>query len=98
MPKREATDSTKPGRTRLVHIRHQISGKNVAVAIFPTQSGVFFTMYCLAAEFTATVVLGFAVQLLFDTQQLVVLGNAVGTAQGAGLDLASRGAHGQVGN
>ncbi|WP_210695346.1 hypothetical protein, partial [Pseudomonas protegens] len=35
------TDSTKPGRPRLVLLRHQISGKKLAVAIFPTQSGVF---------------------------------------------------------
>src|SRR5690606_38308607 len=34
----------------------------------------------------------------FDAQQLVVLGNAIGTAQGAGLDLASGGGNRQVGD
>src|SRR5690606_38974493 len=34
----------------------------------------------------------------FNAQQLVVLGDAVGTAQGAGLDLTGGSAYGQVGN
>src|SRR6478609_605471 len=37
-------------------------------------------------------------QLLFDAQQLVVLGETVGTGQRAGLDLAAVGRHRQVGN
>src|SRR5688572_19625714 len=37
-------------------------------------------------------------QLLFDAQQLVVLGDAVGPAQRAGLDLGGGGGHGDVGD
>ena len=39
-----------------------------------------------------------AVQCLFNAQQLVVLGHAVGTTQGTGLDLTSTGRHRQIGN
>src|SRR5690606_38029270 len=51
-----------------------------------------------AAELSTTLVGRLAAQLLFNAQQLVVLGDAVGTAQGAGLDLTGGSAYGQVGN
>src|SRR5690606_2120234 len=50
------------------------------------------------AELGTTLVGRLAAQLLFNAQQLVVLGDAVGTAQGAGLDLTGGSAYGQVGN
>ena len=37
-------------------------------------------------------------ELFFDAQELVVLGDAVGAAGGAGLDLAGVGGHGDVGD
>src|SRR5690606_37462747 len=51
-----------------------------------------------AAELGATLVGCLASQLLFDTQQLVVLGHAVRAAQRARLDLACGSTHGQVGD
>src|SRR6218665_3898344 len=50
------------------------------------------------AECGAAGVLGDFAQILFDAQQLVVLGDAVGAAQRTGVDLAGVGAHGDVGN
>ena len=47
-----------------------------------------------AAELGTALVGRFAAELLFDTQQLVVLGHAIRTAQGAGLDLTGGGADG----
>ncbi len=43
-------------------------------------------------------VVGDVAQVFLDAQQLVVLGDAVGTAQRTGLDLARVGAHGDVGD
>ena len=43
-------------------------------------------------------VVGDVAELLLDAQQLVVLGDAVGAAGGAGLDLAGVGRHGEVGD
>ena len=37
-------------------------------------------------------------QLFFDAEELVVFGDAVGTAGGAGFDLAGAGAYGEVGD
>jgi hypothetical protein len=41
---------------------------------------------------------GGVVEQLLDAQQLVVLGHAVGSGRGAGLDLAAVGGHGEVGD
>src|SRR3954453_13639727 len=45
-----------------------------------------------------TGVAGSVVQLLLDAEKLVVLGHAVGAGRSAGLDLATVGRHGQVGD
>src|SRR3990167_4309602 len=58
----------------------------------------FLPLQALATKLGATTVYRFVAQLLFDTQQLVVLGHTIRTAQRAGLDLASRSTHGQIGN
>ena len=39
-----------------------------------------------------------AAEFVFDAQQLVVLGDALRAAEGAGFDLASAGGHSQIGN
>ena len=49
-------------------------------------------------EGVQTGVLGLALQLLLDADELVVLGHAVGPAGGAGLDLAGVAGHGQIGD
>ena len=41
---------------------------------------------------------GTGTQMLFDAEQLVVLGHALGAAGSAGLDLAGVQGHGQIGN
>src|SRR5690606_39506170 len=51
-----------------------------------------------AAELGAALVGRLVTQLLFDAQQLVVLGYPVGAAQRTGLDLTGSSTHGQVGN
>ena len=42
--------------------------------------------------------LGDVAQFVFDTQQLVVLADAVGAAQGAGFDLSGVGGYGEIGD
>src|SRR5688500_15648581 len=49
-------------------------------------------------ERVAADVLGRLVELFRDAQQLVVLGDAIGAARAAGLDLAGARGHGEVGN
>src|SRR5262245_8645561 len=51
---------------------------------------------CRRPEFGS--VAGAFLQILLDAQQLIVLGNSVGAAGGAGLDLAGVGGHDDVGN
>src|SRR5690606_36102549 len=51
-----------------------------------------------AAERGTALVGRLVTQLLFDAQQLVVLGHPVGAAQRTGLDLTGSSTHGQVGN
>src|SRR5438477_12377125 len=41
---------------------------------------------------------GIGSQLLLDAQELVVFGEPVGAREGAGLDLAAAGGHGEIGN
>src|SRR5262245_15183933 len=43
-------------------------------------------------------ILGFAAKLFFDSQQLVVLADAVGSTRGSGLDLPGVECHGEIGN
>src|SRR5690606_39817145 len=56
------------------------------------------TRHHSAAELGTTLVGRLAAELLFDAQQLVVLGDAVGAAQRAGLDLTSGSADGEIGD
>src|SRR5690606_39874923 len=56
------------------------------------------TTSSLAAELGAALVGSLPAQLLFDAQQLVVLGHAIRTAQRTGLDLTSGSTNSQVGD
>ena len=49
-------------------------------------------------EGSASCILRGTAQRLFDTQQLVVLGNTIGAAQRTGLDLRGRSRNGEIGN
>src|SRR5471032_844247 len=70
----------------------------IGLADFSYSARCLFTISESAAKLGATTVHRFGAQLLFDTQQLVVLGDTVRTAQRTGLDLASRSTDCQVGN
>src|SRR5690606_18936448 len=67
------------------------SQKRAAYAALSTTSS-------LAAELGAALVRSLPAQLLFDAQQLVVLGHAIRTAQRTGLDLTRGSTNSQVGN
>src|SRR5208282_634904 len=56
------------------------------------------TSSCVFSGLRLPAVHGVLTQQLFDPEQLIVLGHAVGSAERAGFDLAGVGGHGNVGN
>ena len=59
---------------------------------------VFFPAETVVVGEDGTIVEAGVVEFFFNAEKLIVLGDTVGTAGGAGLDLAGVGAHGKVGD
>src|SRR5690606_17691581 len=93
------TGSCSPGRAhRVVLTRSCSPGRAHPPAAAPAAAGSYPKLLPEPREGAATRVTGGVVQGLLDAQQLVVLGDPVGTGRGARLDLAAVRRHRQVGD